>query len=705
VVAGLVAIIAAGIVEFTVFAGLKGLSIDSLFALRHTVQGNQHTSATSPTVVVAIDEETYRRPGFSDVPKAMWTKHIAKIMNAVLQGGAKVVGYDVIFPTSVERYIRGFDREFLVALRDAARKEQVVLGKVQHQAKPISPFAGYSFAVGHEQNIRSVNVFEDDDGVIRRIPLLFRSLNTNDGERIETSMALELAARASNSKHGLDKNGNVVLGQYLIPDSGNQTMLLNFQGGSGRIPSYSLADLAACAEQERFDYFQQHFAGKVVLIGAVLDVEDRKLTSKRYTTEPEGKYQQPRCVLPVMTDLYRSDINRDTIPGVYIHATAINNLLNQNALGDLSRIQRYLINLATSVFVAILVMWLSPLGASAVLGAWSITWAAIAIVALNHELVLPLFSPIVAASMVFVVLMGYRFAITDRDKRYLRKSFSFYLPPTVVDRLAESHRQPDLGGETRELTAFFSDITGFTSLSEHLTPRELVKFLNVYLSVITDTIEEYHGFVDKYVGDTVVGVFGAPLDDPEHAINAVKAALACQTRLAGKQLEFGLPGDIRIETRIGLSSGQMLVGNIGSRRRFNYTVMGDAVNLASRLEGVNKMYGTGILVSDRTAELCESSIVFREVDRVRVVGKEQPVTLFEPRALRGQESPELGQQLTDFAHALAHYRAQRFEQAEHEFLKLGDLDPVARIYAQRIQWLRTNPLSGDWDGVTDITEK
>jgi len=224
---------------------LGGLSIDVLFWLRHQVFGPRHPPAASPTVVVAIDEETYRTEPFRSLPKVLWTKQLAAVVDATLTAGAKVVGFDVIYPTSVERYLKGFDRELLIALRRASKTSQIVLGKVQHQHRPIVPFPGYSFAVGHGKNIRSVNVFTDGDGVIRRVPLTFRS---SEGAE-EASMSLELAARARGTKFRRIADGSMVLGEDIIPGSRSNRITVNFDGGPGAIPTYSLADLSACAQK------------------------------------------------------------------------------------------------------------------------------------------------------------------------------------------------------------------------------------------------------------------------------------------------------------------------------------------------------------------------------------------------------------------------------------------------------------------------
>ncbi|MDA1325658.1 MAG: CHASE2 domain-containing protein, partial [Proteobacteria bacterium] len=209
IAATLLIVAAANLVLLPFADRLNGLSVDSLFLLRDAVFGPRHDPKSSPAVVIAIDEETYRRTPFQTLPKVMWSTEIATVLEAVLEGGAKVVGFDVIFPTSVEQKIRGYDRELLITLRNASRKDRVVLGKVQHQHKPISPFAGYSYAVGHNRNIRALNMLEDDDGVLRRLPLFFRSSDLQKGERNELSMAMEIASRLVGDKPVISGDNDV----------------------------------------------------------------------------------------------------------------------------------------------------------------------------------------------------------------------------------------------------------------------------------------------------------------------------------------------------------------------------------------------------------------------------------------------------------------------------------------------------------------
>ncbi len=701
---GLIALGVSAAFALPTFSALEGLSIDALVWLRDKSFGPRYDPAASPSVVIALDEETYRTPPFADIPNALWTPQIAAVLNAVIEGGAKVVGLDVIFPTSPERFVRDFDRDFLLALRDGARAGKIVLGKVQHQRFPIRPFPGQSFAVGHQQNIRSVNVFRDDDEVIRRVPLTFQSEDGQGGLRAETSMALELAARAAGARPETAADGGMSLAGYRIAGSASNNMALNFEGGSRDIPTYALADLFACAEQGQGDYFRAHFAGKVVLLGVVLDVEDRLLTSKRFATGAEGMASGPRCALPPMEGLFHADLVRDTIPGVYVHATAVNNLLRGDALRELDRLAYWAIGAAFSLAAAAAAVLLAPNLAGAALIIGGLLWTGTATAAFYHGLVLPLLDPLLSAALAVAILFGYRFTIADHDKRLLRNSFALYLAPAVVDRLIAAERPPTLGGESRVLTVLFSDIEDFTTLSEGLTSAALVALMNEYLSAMTDIVETHGGFVDKYIGDAIVAVFGAPHDDPEHAANGVRAALACKRSLMELNRDSPRFRGRPVAARIGINTGEMLVGNIGSRRRFNYTVMGDAVNLAARLEGVNKVYGTRLLATDATVRQAGPGIVWREIDQVRVKGRDRPVALFEPLSDTENATPAQAGMAANYAAGLAAYRARRFADAAAEFEKIPD-DPPARYFAARSRQLAVVPLPADWEPVNTLESK
>ncbi|MBV8653120.1 MAG: adenylate/guanylate cyclase domain-containing protein, partial [Alphaproteobacteria bacterium] len=234
---------------------------------------------------------------------------------------------------------------------------------------------------------------------------------------------------------------------------------------------------------------------------------------------------------------------------------------------------------------------------------------------------------------------------------------------------------------------------------------QLVAITNEYLTAMTDIIEAEGGYIDKYVGDAIVAIFGAPLDDTEHALHAVRAALACRARLVEINAAAAMADGHLLTARIGLCTGEAVVGNVGSRRRFNYTVIGDTVNLAARLEGVNKLYGTAILATAGTREAVGEAVDWREIDRVRVVGREQPVTILEPLGAAGTLPPEASARSGAFADALALYRAGGFAAAAALFDALAAADGPSRVLANRARAFLAAPPPESWDGVVSLESK
>jgi adenylate cyclase len=680
---------------------LSGASLDFLFWLRERVAPAQQLQP-SPLAIIAIDEETYRRAPFINVPNALWTHEIASVLDALVDADAKAVGFDAIFPTSMDRYVPGFDRPFLTALQHAAAAGKIVLGETELQQTPIVPFPGQSFAVGGDKNVRLLNLSTDDDGVIRRAPLYFvLDSSTDAAGRLETSFALELAARTVGSApvHAADES--VTLGAYVVPNAGTRQFQLNFHA-LDRIPSYSLADLVACAAAGKADFFHAHFAGKTALIGAVLDVEDRKLTSMRLATRPERGATGERCALPPLPGLFRENFTRDTIPGIYVLATAIDNLVAGDALTSVSRAALSAIIVSATLLAGLVGLLLRSIPAGAVMAGAALAWAVAATMAFRAGLVLPLLAPPLAAGLSLALLVGYRFSVADRDKRLLRRGFGFYLAPTLIDRMMAAEKLPELGGETRRVTILMSDLAGFTTLSEPLPPRELVAIVNAYFTAMSDIIEEEGGFIQDYAGDAVLAIFGAPLEDADHALHATRAALRCRDRLTALAGEDAPLHGHALHMRIGLNTGEVLVGNIGSTRRLKYTAMGDAVNLAARLETANKSYGTTILASGTTRD-ADPAFAWREIDRVRVVGREQPVELWEPLGPADQVPPVVAAAAAAYAEALSAYRGGDFPRALNLFTALQSADPAALAMAKRLMDTAVTPPG--WDGVSVLTMK
>lgn len=278
------------------------------------------------------------------------------------------------------------------------------------------------------------------------------------------------------------------------------------------------------------------------------------------------------------------------------------------------------------------------------------------------------------------------------------RSFARYVPRDPVRSVLASGQEAVLAGKSAELTVFFSDIAGFTTLAESLTPEKLVELLGGYLDDMTRVIAEHHGTVDKFLGDGIMAFWGAPADDPDHAIHACEAAVRSQRLIAGRKLV----------TRIGMATGRVVVGNIGTHERMNYTVMGDTVNLAARLEGLNKQYGTSIMITEATRRAAGDRIVARPVDLVAVKGKAQAVRVYELLALASDgdaAATELAKRCSD---GLDGYLARRFSEAAVEFekaLAVRPDDEAARRFLERCRAYAANPPGDAWTGVHQATEK
>ncbi len=689
---------------------VHGLSIDVLTALRSQLFGDRRDPGPSPVVVVAIDEETYQTPPFKGSPTLTWTREIGRVLTAIVGGGAKVVGLDVVFPTSIEQSeipfgdellgarMRGFDRDFLRALAAGSSAGKVVLGEILSRDEPVRPSPPQRIAVRQQANIRALNVSTDPDDVVRRLPLTF-----SIGGKPVPSMAVELAARALGSEPNLTPAGAMTLAGYPIPSAVPNTLTLNFRGGGEDVPTFSFADLHACADKDDHEFFHRHFDSKVVIVGTLLDFDDRKLTSKRFVTGLDSA-RAPRCALKEPAAPRR--VKRSTIAGVYIHATAVSNLMSRNAVLEPGRPAATLIAIAFAAFAAITARMLAPLGAAlGYLGA-ATAYVLGATAAFTYSpLALPLSQPILAGLSALAIMVGYRLVVADQEERFLRKSFALYLAPQVIDSMLSSEKMPELGGEMRDVTVFFSDVAGFSTFSERLSPNALVALMNEYLSAMTDIIESYGGYVDKYVGDSIVAVFGAPVSDPDHACNAVRAALRCSERLEElNRHNVSFQGN-KLAHRVGLNSGDALVGNIGSRRRFNYTVMSDAVNVASRLEGANKYFGTSIMASEMTVALTGKTFDWRELDAIRVKGRSDPVKIYEPLAEAGRQTPEQSIKADAYAEGLACWRAREFSHAVSCFARVADVDPPSALFRDRAKKLAENPPPPEWQAVNTLEGK
>ncbi|MBF0312707.1 MAG: adenylate/guanylate cyclase domain-containing protein [Oligoflexia bacterium] len=314
------------------------------------------------------------------------------------------------------------------------------------------------------------------------------------------------------------------------------------------------------------------------------------------------------------------------------------------------------------------------------------------------------------------------FYLANKDKKFLKNAFGSYISPELIDEMHRSGKPPKLGGAVGVLTAYFTDIQSFSTFSEKLSAPRLVELLNEYLTVMTDILLEHKGTLDKYEGDAIVSFFGAPLPLPDHAIQACQVALKMQAALGDLRKKWTAEGDKwpeivhKMRMRIGINSGEIVTGNMGSRSRMNYTMMGDSVNLAARLEAAAKQYGIFIQLSHFTKALTEDRFIMRELDTIKVVGKSEPVTTFDLLGEKGNTSEDLLKLQEFFQQGLTHYKQQEWDSAiknfeaalEYEHKRYPELKGKTNpslIYIERCKEFKTNPPPANWDGVYALTEK
>ena len=534
-------------------------------------------------------------------------------------------------------------------------------------AFPIPAVATNATLLGH------VNDTPDQDGVFRRATL-FRLF---DGQ-VLPSLGLAAFRAAHPDVPLVVEEGRLRMGHRSVPVDGEGRITLRFRGGMGQYPVYRAA--------------------------SVIQSELRLQNGETPVLSPDcfkDQYVFFGFSAPGLKDLRPTPVAGD-YPGVGIHVTMLDNLLEADALSDVpsatvlvGTLVLALAGAAGTVFsrkawqsvLAFLVVLVIPVGAGFAAYAAGWWW--------------PVAGGFTGAALSLISGVVVSYATEGRQKRFIKSAFKQYLGETVIDQIIADPGRLKLGGEKKELTMFFSDLEKFSSFSEKLEPPQLIDLLNAYLSDVGRIIMEEGGYLDKFIGDAIVAFWNAPVPQPDHAVRAVRAALRCQRLLRERQADFaaraaGLP----VRMRIGLNTGGVVVGNMGSADRFNYTMLGDNANLASRLEGANKAFGTFLMVAESTWLQLHGQLPGRELGLIRVVGRQAPVRVFEPLALPGEPVPSW---LADYETGLAQVRSSQWAEAAARFASLAD-DPVAAVYARRCRAL-ADGVEKTWDGIWNLTEK
>ncbi|ATX79484.1 adenylate cyclase [Mariprofundus aestuarium] len=546
--------------------------------------------------------------------------------------------------------------------------------------------APVSELTNHAKGLGDVKFVQDSDGVGRRIPLLVRS-----GNRYHPSLSLAAAASILNITSYQMEGSDLLLSgpsvQRRIPlDSEGMARPLYF-GDSSIYDKYLL--LRVIKSQIRMDegdapyYDPALFKDKVVIIGA--DATELK-------------------------DFRPNPFNKANDPGAHYHGTAIHNILESGFL-----VSRYeAVYVLPILFLTSMLLAFVAAKYRATTG-FSFTFLLLLLVNgvavylfKHHGMLIDMAATSVNLIGCFILATGSNYMVEARQRHFVTSAFGQYLSPDVVKALVDNPERLLLGGEVRTMTAFFSDIAGFSTISEKLTPEELVSLLNEYLTEMCDIIGKYHGTVDKFEGDAIMAFWGAPIYRDDHAHLALLASLEMQQRLEELRGKWAAEGKDQLYVRMGINSGLMLVGNMGSRTRMNYTIMGDAVNLASRLEAANKFYGTHLMISQKTKVLAGDQFTVRELDAIQVVGKKKPVHVYELLGKKGDVAENRLAATLLFEEGLTCYRKGDFVSAKTNFTAVFDQvpgDPPAIEFLRRIEALDKTESQGDWNGVFKADSK
>lgn len=464
-------------------------------------------------------------------------------------------------------------------------------------------------------------------------------------------------------------------GTLRVPVDDQVAALVPYQGPAGSFSYYSAVDVL----QGRIS--PEALAGKIILVG----------TSA-----------------PGLMDLRTTPVG-GAYPGVEIHANLIAGILSNEI--KTSPAYMLAVEVLCILFIGGALVFLlprmSPLRATVSTALALALFLAFNVPLWNAGLVLSPAACLMLIMIIYAVNMSWGFFVESRSKRQFADLFGQYVPPELVDEMAKDPETYSMAGRNEELTILFSDIRNFTTLSEGMNPRELTQLMNEYLGAMTEIIQAQRGTLDKYIGDAIMAFWGAPMADSEHARHALVTAMAMQRGVKALDDQFVARGWPRIRIGVGINTGLVTVGDMGSKVRKAYTVMGDAVNLASRLEGITKLYGVGVVVGETTRDKVPD-FVYRELDRVRVKGKVKPVVIFEPLGEKGQVSETVLEDLRLWQQFLRLYRQQDWDQAELQLFNLQQRDPAMplyALYAERIARLRQEPLLVDWDGVTVLESK
>ncbi len=614
-------------------------------------------------VIVAIDEPSMQEFNL----QWPWPRKLhANLTTKLHEAGAAIIGFDIVFSEPSDQESDTYFAEALGKSNNVVLAEDIEVIKENNYQfiTAVSPIPVLENAV---MSTGLVWISLDEDGFVRRIKL-------NQSEKRPFSMVV-----ADKYLNITEQSSNLLINKTPNP------VLINYLGVPRSIKTVSYYQALNYNKWLGNDFFKD----KIVLIGINL------------AAAPNHKVQD-HFFYPFLTTANQQ------ISGVEIHANLIDTLLRQRFINETPIIVQWLIFMVALLLGAYaLVRQHHWLGSLLFCGLLIIFYCLHLYLFISLSLTSNVVTPLLCLILFLFSERVYSYAYVDREKRFIKKAFSHYLSPAVVSQLIENPKRLNLSGEYFETTVLFTDLVGFTTISEEMEPMKLRTLLTEYFGEMVDVMLENKGTLDKFIGDAMMCFYGVPIRANEHAKQAVSTAWEMQQRLTALNKEWVVRGFPEINMRIGVNSGRVVAGNMGTKNVFNYTIMGDPVNLGARLESANKQYGTNIMLGETTRELVKDDFHLRCLDYIRVKGKNKPVSVYELLGPKGTLDEQSIKKYKLYEAAFEEYTKQNFQAAINLLDQLLESSPdePAEILKKRCYIYITAPPKIDWDGVYTLTRK
>ncbi len=680
-------------------------------------RGSVFSDSSNKVIVIGISNETLKElpPPYNKWPLAR--NLFAKVLKNLNDVKVKVIGIDILF-NEPDRYDEKNDSLFLEEIK---RFNNVVLAAklnelderfitLKNESKNYSNY----FYSNDDELIGFVNVIPDFDGVIRRYYPSYFDLN-NQKNVATFSFSVFDKYKKIISKQAEEKQ--ISFSEKSTEFPLHDPILINYFGPPNTFPIIELIDII---DDKDFKTVTELETGEEI------NTWDDSLTGLKYSGLFQDKIILMGSVEPEDKDIYPVSISSDTkmefgnlMYGVEIHANVVQMLIEGNPIKKVSNWVVLILIFFTAFFCTFLFEFHKKFKAISLFASEFFNLILVVIfLFLIYEISFRLFNSnyflsITSVSLttitVYLGSLVMHYLSERKQKLMIKNMFGHYVSSKIVEDLIENPQKLKLGGERKELSILFSDITNFTTLSESIEPEILVDFMNDYFDSMSEIIFRYNGTLDKFEGDAVMAFWGAPIEDPNHALNAINTALEMRKETYKISERWKEKLRFNIKTRIGINTGEVIVGNMGSKRKFDFTVMGDSVNISARLEAINKFYGTDIIISERTLKNIDEKFLTRELDYLLVKGKSKPIKIFQLISSANESSDINWQYISsEFEEGLHLYRQKEFNQALKRFeniLRLYPNDEPSKLYTKRCEEYIKNPPDEKWQGISEVLIK